>query len=359
MTRLKRLYRFIVLCSATLALFATLSFQAGAQTLSLTAGWNLLGNSSSEAIDVATAFNDTAKVTTVWKWVASTSKWAVYAPSMSAADLQTYAASNGYEVLSSIKGGEGFWVNANIAFSAQLPAGAAVTAASLKSSLVTPGWNLLSIGDNLTPEQVGQAISSPPISLWAWNAAQTISNWYFYSARIVAQGASALSDYIASKGYLDFGANQLSPGTGFWVNMSATTAPVPVSMVGAWSGTGVDSNANTGLNGTTIVTWTLAQTDASVSGTVNTRSVDPVGTTCVSCHRNKTGTLSGTVAGTAMTFTISFPPGIAGDPTPLCTATIAGTVSGITQSSFTALYSGDDSCEGPLLDGTLTMARQQ
>ncbi|MBI2318736.1 MAG: hypothetical protein HYY28_14540 [Betaproteobacteria bacterium] len=346
-----RLVRLFVL-----ALFPAISFQASAQTVDLSAGFNLLGNSSSEALDVATAFGDPAKVTTVWKWVASTSKWAFYAPSLSAAALQAFAASRDYDVLGTVNGGEGFWVDAKTAFSAQLPAGTAVTAASLKSRLVTPGWHLLSIGDNLTPEQLGQAFGTPPISLWAWNAAQTISNWYFYAASLVAQGANALSDFIASSGFLDFGANRLSPGTGFWVNMPA--APAPLSMVGAWSGTGVDSNANTGANGTTIVTWTLAQTDARVSGTVNTRSVDPVGTTCNSCHRNKTGTLSGTVTGTAMTFTISFPPGVAGDPTPLCTATITGTVSGITQSSFTASYSGDDSCEGPLLDGTLTMARQ-
>jgi len=147
-------------------------------------------------------------------------------------------------------------------------------------------------------------------------------------------------------------------GNGTTDEASPAGPPAPVSLAGAWSGTGVDSNKNTGLNGATNVTWTLAQTGTSVSGTVTTQSVDPPGTTCNSCHRNKTGTIAGTLAGTAMTLTVSFPAGTPGDPTPLCTATLTGTASGITQDTFTVLYSGDDSCEGPLLDGTLTLARQ-
>jgi hypothetical protein len=136
----------------------------------------------------------------------------------------------------------------------------------------------------------------------------------------------------------------------------------PVSLAGTWSGTGVDSNETNVLNSTpiatTIVTWTLAQTDAGVSGTVTTRSVDPLSSsTCNSCHRTKTGTLSGTIAGTTLTWTMSFP-GADSDPTPACTATLTGTVSGIAESSLRGLYSGEDLCEGKFLDGTLTLARQ-
>jgi len=149
-------------------------------------------------------------------------------------------------------------------------------------------------------------------------------------------------------------------GDGSTASPSSTPAEPspPVSVAGTWSGTGVDSNANTGLKGATIVTWTLVQTDASVSGTVTTRAVDPTDGSCNSCHRNKTGTLSGTIAGTTLTLTISFPAGVAGDPTPICTATLTATVSEMTESSLKGLYSGADTCEGPLLDGTLTLARQ-
>src|SRR5262245_48791568 len=66
-------------------------------------------------------------------------------------------------------------------------------------------------------------------------------------------------------------------------------------------GTGVDSNLNTNTagtgTGTTIVSWRMTQTGASVTGTVTTQSTDAPGT-CSSCHRSRTGTLSGTISGT-------------------------------------------------------------
>jgi hypothetical protein len=130
----------------------------------------------------------------------------------------------------------------------------------------------------------------------------------------------------------------------------------------------VDSNETNVKNSTpiatTIVTWSLTQTGASVSGTVTTLSTDQPNTTCNSCHRTKTGTLSGTIAGTTLTWTMSFP-GAEGDPTPenptpKCTAMLTGTVSlsGITETSLGSLYTGEDFCEGQFLNGTLTLARQ-
>ena len=50
--------------------------------------------------------------------------------------------------------------------------------------------------------------------LWAWDA--TLSGWYFFAPSMVDAGTQA--NYIASKGYLDFGAKTLAPTTGFWVN---------------------------------------------------------------------------------------------------------------------------------------------
>ena len=127
------------------------------------------------------------------------------------------------------------------------------------------------------------------------------------------------------------------------------------------TGTGVDSNSNTGANGTpigtTIVTWKLTQTGANVSGTVTTQSTDLPGT-CASCHRSRTGTLSGTISGTTLTWRVSFPADAANDPTPSCMATLNGTISDISENSPSGLYSGQDSCEGLYADGTLTLARQ-
>jgi len=126
------------------------------------------------------------------------------------------------------------------------------------------------------------------------------------------------------------------------------------------TGTGVDSNSNTGANGTpigtTIVTWKLTQTEANVSGTATTQSTDLPGT-CASCHRSRTGTLSGTISGTTLTWTVSFPANVANDPTPSCIATLNCTISDITENSPSGLYSGQDSCEGLYTDGTLTLAR--
>jgi len=87
--------------------------------VSLASGWNLLGNDA--PVTVASAFGDTNKVTSVWKWVASTSKWAFYTPSMASQALADYAASKGYDVLTTTNAGEGFWVNAITSFTVQLP----------------------------------------------------------------------------------------------------------------------------------------------------------------------------------------------------------------------------------------------
>ena len=135
--------------------------------------------------------------------------------------LTDYAASKGYDVLSTVKGGEGFWVNAKTPFAAQLPSGTAVPSASLSG--MPTSWNLVAIGDQKTASQFNTALGTPPAagevpinltSLWAWDVAQ--GNWYFYAPSLEKSGG--LSAYIASKGYLDFGTRVLDPTTGFWVN---------------------------------------------------------------------------------------------------------------------------------------------
>jgi hypothetical protein len=127
-----------------------------------------------------------------------------------------------------------------------------------------------------------------------------------------------------------------------------------------FTGTGVDSNPNTGAAGTgigtTVVSWKVTQAGASVSGTVTTESTDAPGT-CASCHRTRTGTLSGTISGTTLNWTASFPADPARDPTPSCGATLTGTIADITADSVSGTYSGQDVCEGQYTNGTLTMAR--
>ncbi|MBI2319416.1 MAG: hypothetical protein HYU75_21060 [Betaproteobacteria bacterium] len=192
-------------------------------------GWNLAGNSNNAALDVAAAFGSTTNVTSVWKWIPATGKWAFYAPSLVGQALIDYAASKGHDVLSTINGGEGFWVNARANFTVQLPTGAAITSASFQPPLtgtgtLSQGWNLIAIGDNKTPSDFNKTLSVDPpapgdipinlTTLWAWDNGQ--GNWYFYAPNLEKSGE--LSAYIQSKYYLDFGTRTLGPTTGFWVN---------------------------------------------------------------------------------------------------------------------------------------------
>ena len=194
----------------------------------LKAGWNLMGNGTLSSLNVANYFGDADKVITVWKWSPSPGKWAFFAPGIAEPALRDYVSSKGYEMLSSIGAGEGFWVNAKQAANFMLPNANAVTSDSFKSSLPL-GWSLIAIGDNKSAAGFNAALSdsaTPPTSpaaiplnltsLWAWDAAGGV--WLFYAPKLEREGA--LASYIASKAYLDFTATgkNLSPGIGFWVN---------------------------------------------------------------------------------------------------------------------------------------------
>jgi hypothetical protein len=106
--------------------------------------------------------------------------------------------------------------------------------------------------------------------------------------------------------------------------------------------------------GTIKMIWGLDQTGPAVSGTVTMEAVDAPGS-CNACHRNKTGTFSGTIDGTTLAMTMSFPTGGDGDATPACSATLIGTASNVATTPLTAVYSGVDSCEPPASNGTLVM----
>lgn len=201
-------------------------------TLAIAVGWNLLGNCAESPLQMSSAFNDATKVESVWKWVTSDRTsgiqyptWAFYSPSLTDGG-QAYAASKGYDILTTISGGEGFWVNAKASFTAQLPAGATVTSASFQN--MTPGWHLIATGNSQTPSGFNTDLSATApaagvvpqniTTLWTWDNAQ--SRWYFYAPSLEAQGGTALTDYITAHGYFDFtsASKTLGPGIGFWVN---------------------------------------------------------------------------------------------------------------------------------------------
>ena len=178
-------------------------------------GWSLIGNATDALLNVATVFGDTSKITSVWSWNGGASRWAFYSPSLTGTALRDYATSRGYDVLTTIGAGEGFWVDAKTAFIAQLPAGAAVASSSFQN--MSSGWHLIAIGDTTTPAAFNTTV--PATTLWAWDNSQ--SKWYFYAPSLASQGGTVLSDYINANGYLDFASasKTLGPGVGFWVNV--------------------------------------------------------------------------------------------------------------------------------------------
>jgi hypothetical protein len=189
-------------------------------SLTLPSGWSLLGNSLNQSLSVAALYNDVNAVTSVWKWDANRRGWEFYTPLMDATALQTYAASKGYAVLATINPGEGYWVNAK--------APPTIGAQSGDSFILTgmnlaKGWNMVATGNDISPSEFNANLKASAVpaslkTLWAWD--NSASAWYFYAPSLEAQGATALSTYIANKGYMDFAtaSKKLGNGTGFWVN---------------------------------------------------------------------------------------------------------------------------------------------
>lgn len=206
-------------------------------TQNLAPGWNLVGNSTDTALEVATVFGNVNNVASVWKWVTATGTWEFYSPSMSPLELADYTADMGFDILTSIDSGEGFWVNVKISFTPPMPVDNgpwsppptpgdnAPLPKSFQNKLST-GWNLVAIDEVMTPGQFNVAIGTAPAlpipsnltTIWAWD--NPSSTWYFYSPGMDAQGGAVLTDYLTSKGYLDFTSNNkmLGHGVGFWAH---------------------------------------------------------------------------------------------------------------------------------------------
>lgn len=204
----------------TLKNIQLLQFSDG-QAVPVREGWNLLGNSTGSPMIVATSFSDATKVVSVWKWNSAKSKWAFFTPLMTSQVLADYAASKGYEVLTVISPGEGFWLSTSAATAQQLPPGAGAPVTALQPAGSNPlgmGWNLVSTSDPTMPSQFVTALGGTVTSIWAYD--NPTGKWYFYAPSLAAQGGTVLSDYVTAKGYLDFaiGNRALAPGSGFWVN---------------------------------------------------------------------------------------------------------------------------------------------
>jgi len=213
--------------TTTTQVVSTTTTTLAALTVQLVKGWNLIGNGMNQTFDVTTAFGDSKLFTTVWKWVASKSAWAFYAPSMNSSTLATYAQGKSYEVLTTLNPGDGFWVNAAQPVNLSMPSATHLSSERFGptgSAALPKGWSLIAVGDSPLPNDFNQALGGTPPStggvpinlttLWAWDSAA--SNWMFYAPSLL--NAGTLESYISSKGYVSFASKALTPAMGFWVN---------------------------------------------------------------------------------------------------------------------------------------------
>src|SRR5262245_9933512 len=112
-----------------------------------------------------------------------------------------------------------------------------------------------------------------------------------------------------------------------------TPPPQAAAFGGSWAGSASDSQ------GATTVSWSLTQSGDTVSGTVSTQAVNPNDGSCNSCHRNKSGTVAGTISGTTLTVRMFFAAGVDGDPTPACSATLTASAIAGADRRVTGQYS--------------------
>ena len=306
----------------------------------LGAGWNLLGNTGSPAIDVTKdlSLSDSTKVTTVWKWNAQAAGWVFYAPSLAASGtLATYAAGKGYQVLSTIEPGEGFWVNAAQAFTLNrtgitpFTLGPTYTGAS---GLVI-SWNLVATNDALSPPlspsqidtALGGTVGAPSFStMWAWS--NSSNAWYFYAPSLAAN--STLPAYIISKQYLDFATlPATSVGLGFWLNSNITAIQVgalTVSVTGAGTVSSTTAGGAPGI-GSCTTTGTTACSGTYPTATAVALTATPAGGSTFTGWSGggaSAGTCSGTTnpctlaagaTGVTATFTVTVAVTVPGAPT--------------------------------------------
>ena len=207
--------------------------------LSIKKGWNLLGNSHGSTINTVAAFgyyggNDTwikgvtDNISTVWKWDTYNSKWQFFSPRLDPGYLATYAAEHGFDVLTEIYPGEGFWVNATSATVIWQDAYTAEYITGNWNMGLPPGWMLGASPTAVTPSELAALLTpTPPTpeaeslvkTLWAWD--NGMGKWYFYAPSLAANGIDELRNYQYRKGYLDLesAGKKIEPGEGFWANI--------------------------------------------------------------------------------------------------------------------------------------------
>ena len=206
------------------------AFAQASYSLSFDRGWNMAGNSLTTPIDVAATFATPPGILSVWKWNATNARWAVYIPSLGSSALAAYASGKGYDVLTTIGQGEGYWVNATDTVSIGTQSG---TAFSLGTVHISAGWNLAATGDPVTADALASGLGSI-LSLWSWDSLN--GRWFFHAPALFAN--STLVAHNLANGHSDFGTRPLNNGHGFWVYrtgaLSATVTPGNGQVTVSW-----------------------------------------------------------------------------------------------------------------------------
>jgi hypothetical protein len=122
------------------------------------------------------------------------------------------------------------------------------------------------------------------------------------------------------------------------------TSPTPSGgLTGTWRGTASDSS------GPGQMTWQLNQTGNSFSGTM---TMTDTATTLTG-----RGSVSGTVSGSNLHFTITIQAGGFDAPYNGCTAQVDGDAE-LSATTITGSYSGTNSCAGSVASGQLSLSKQ-
>ncbi len=97
------------------------------------------------------------------------------------------------------------------------------------------------------------------------------------------------------------------------------------------------------------MSWQITQTGASFSGTM---TMIDTGTRVTG-----RGTVSGTVSGSSIQFSIAVPAGGFDSPYASCTANVSGT-GAVAATSINGNYAGSSSCSGAISSGQFTLNKQ-
>lgn len=120
----------------------------------------------------------------------------------------------------------------------------------------------------------------------------------------------------------------------------AAPSATVLNVAGSWRGTATDSS------GPGTISLQITQSGTNLTGTVNMSVTTATGK----------GTLTGTVSGSAIHLTIAIPAGGFDGPFGSCTASVSGDGQA-SASSITVIYTGTNSCSGPITKGELTLSK--